>query len=94
LAEFFCQGVNAHQASKKLGTSYGTARGHFRKFAAAFEKSGHPASKVLISIRKEKNMVPERWQRAGIKIVYAIITDPTFQAKPSPEASGDYLLVS
>jgi hypothetical protein len=94
LADLFCQGVNAHRASKALNIAYGTARSHFEKFDSAFVQINHPVAKTLLSIRKEKNRVPERWQKAGMKIMHAIIADPIFQAKPSPEASGDFLLVS
>jgi hypothetical protein len=94
LAELFCQGVNAHRASKELNISYGTARSHFTKFDLSFAQTNHPVAKTLLSIRKENNRVPERWQQPGISLIYSFIMAPSFSIKPVGETSGDYLLVS
>ena len=91
LAELFCHGLNAHQASRELGISYGTARSHFKKFDTTFRSLANRAAKVIVSIRDEKNGIPERWQNEGLAILLKLELKSSLEKKAY---SFDYLIVS
>ena len=70
LAELFCHGLNAHQASRELGISYGTARSHFKKFQTTLSELNQKAAVYLLEIRDEKNRVPDKWQKSGLQLLF------------------------
>ena len=94
LAKMFCQGANAHQASRKLGVAYGTAYKHLKLFEMTFRRLRHPTAKAVISIRNEKNTIPERWQKVAMKLLYLNLVNRKSSTHPNPEPSGDYLMIS
>jgi hypothetical protein len=94
LAELFCQGLNAHLASRELGISYGTARIHFKKFDSALRPLNHRVAKYIISIRDEKNQVPEAWHKTGLRLIYLNLIGPGLFRKPEYDPTGDFLIVS
>jgi hypothetical protein len=76
LAQLFCEGANAHQVSKKLHVAYGTVRKHFARWDGFLRNSGYPAGRTLVSIRDEKNPVPERWRSAGLDLIFRVVIRP------------------